>query len=81
MSDKNRNPAAEWSRLMFDASGLGADARMVVALRSWRIMAGGPAATRELERIDVVDTSREIREMSRIVFPDPAQHPLRQTAA
>ncbi|MCG6922043.1 MAG: spermidine synthase [Acidobacteria bacterium] len=34
------------------------------------------ADTRELERIDVVDTSREILEMSGIVFPDPAQHPL-----
>jgi predicted membrane-bound spermidine synthase len=32
--------------------------------------------TPELERIDVVDTSREILEMSGIVFPDPSQHPL-----
>jgi hypothetical protein len=44
-------PAADWSRLMFDASQLWADAGMVVALRSWRLMAGGPAAKRELERM------------------------------
>lgn len=41
----------DWSRLMFDTSRLWADAGMVVALRSWRIMAGGPAAQRELERM------------------------------
>lgn len=45
-----RNPSADWSRLMFDASRLWADAGMVVVLRSWRIMTGGPAAARELER-------------------------------
>ena len=46
------NPAADWSRLMFDASRLWADAGMVLALRSWRLMAGGPAAARrELERM------------------------------
>ena len=44
-------PAADWSRLMFDASRLWADASMVLMLRSWRLMAGGPAARRELERI------------------------------
>lgn len=44
------NPAADWSRLMFDASRLWADASMVIALRTWKIMAGGPAAARELER-------------------------------
>ena len=44
------NPAADWSRLMFDASRLWADASMVVALRTWKMMAGGPAAARELER-------------------------------
>ena len=32
--------------------------------------------TRELERIDVVDTSREILEMSGIVFADPTRNPL-----
>ena len=42
---------ADWSRLMFDASRLWADAGMVVALRSWRVMGGGPAATREIERM------------------------------
>jgi hypothetical protein len=35
---------------MFDASRLWADASMVIALRSWKMMAGGPAAARELER-------------------------------
>ena len=43
--------SADWSRLMFDTSRLWADAGMVVALRSWRVMAGGPAATREIERM------------------------------
>ena len=36
---------------MFDASRLWADAGMVVALRSWRMMAGGPAADREARRM------------------------------
>ena len=44
------NSTAQWYRLMFDASRLWADAGMVVALRSWRLMAGGPTAERELER-------------------------------
>ena len=44
-------PSTDWSRLMFDASQLWADAGMVVALRSWRMMAGGPAAGREVERM------------------------------
>ena len=42
----------DWSRLMFDASRLWADAGMVVALRAWRMMSGGPAAARrEAERM------------------------------
>ena len=46
------NRADDWPRLMFDASRLWADAGMVVALRSWRMMAGGPAAARrEMERM------------------------------
>lgn len=32
--------------------------------------------TSGLESIDVVDTSRDILEMSRVVFPDPETHPL-----
>ena len=36
---------------MTDASMLWADAGMVMALRSWRVMAGGPAAQRELEQM------------------------------
>lgn len=42
---------ADWSRLMFDASWLWGEAAMVTALRSWRVMAGGPAAQREIERM------------------------------
>ena len=45
------NPAADWSRLMFDTSQLWAEADMVVALRSWRMMAGGHTARREFERM------------------------------
>ena len=45
------NSADDWSRLMFDASRLWADAGMVVALRSWRLMAGGAAAEREFGRM------------------------------
>jgi len=45
------NSTAAWSRLMFDTSRLWADAGMVVALRSWRMMAGGPAAKREFRRM------------------------------
>jgi len=45
------NPTSDWSRLMFDASRLWVDAGVVVALRSWRMMVGGPAAGRELERM------------------------------
>ena len=44
-------PTPDWSRLMFDASWLWADAATVAALRSWRIMAGGPAAQREVGRM------------------------------
>jgi predicted membrane-bound spermidine synthase len=33
--------------------------------------------TRSLERIDVVDISRDILELASIVYPDPAEHPLR----
>ena len=45
------NPIADWSRLMFDASRLWAEAGMVVALRTWRLMAGGRSAEREFERM------------------------------
>lgn len=33
--------------------------------------------TGELERIDVVDTSKDILELSRTIYPDPATNPLR----
>jgi hypothetical protein len=45
------NKAADWSRLILDASWLWAEAGIVTALRTWRIMAGGPAARREVERM------------------------------
>ena len=46
------NTATDWSRLIFDVSRLWADAGMVVALRSWRMISGGPAAAqREVERM------------------------------
>jgi len=45
------NTPADWSRLMFNASCLWADAGIVVVLRCCRILAGGPAASRELERM------------------------------
>ena len=56
------NPTADWSRLMIDASLLWADAGMVIALRSWRLMAGGPAAERGLGRIvgEKIDAGLEL---------------------
>ena len=45
------NTPADWSRLMLDASMLWTDAATVIALRSWRLMAGGPAAQREARRM------------------------------
>ena len=56
------NSTADWSRLMFDASRLWAEAGMVVALRSWRMMVGGPAANREFERLvgEKVDAGSEL---------------------
>ena len=45
-------PAAQsWPRLMADSSLLMADAGTVMMLRTWRMMAGGTAATREVERM------------------------------
>ena len=44
-------PAGPWPGLMLDASLLWADAATVMMLRAWRMMGGGPAATRELERM------------------------------
>ena len=46
-----RSNTADWSRLMFDASRLWADAGTVVALRSLRMMGGGTAASREIQRM------------------------------
>ena len=45
------NAAADWTRLMVDASLLCADAGMVMALRSWRMMGGGVRAQREFEQM------------------------------
>lgn len=46
-----RDVTADWIGLMLDASRLWTDAGMVIALRSWRMMAGGAAASQELERM------------------------------
>src|SRR6476619_6263597 len=46
-----RAAADPWPRLMLDASFLSAEAGMVMALRAWRMMAGGPAAGREARRM------------------------------
>ena len=43
--------ADPWSRMMFDASLLWADAATVMMLRAWRMMGGGPAAQREAKRM------------------------------
>ena len=44
-------PSADWTSLMVDASRLWVEAGMVIALRSWRMMHGGPGAAREFERM------------------------------
>ena len=44
-------PTADLANLMVDASRLWADVGMVVALRSWRMMHGGPATAREFGRM------------------------------
>ena len=56
------NPALEWPRLMADASRLWADVGMVIALRSWRLMAGGPIAESELGRLvgEKIDAGMEL---------------------
>ena len=46
-----RKPTDDWANLMLDASRLWAEAGMVVALRSWRMIHGGAAASREFERM------------------------------
>lgn len=46
-----RKPTDDWANLMFDASRLWTDAGLVVALRSWRVMQGGAAGSREFERM------------------------------
>ena len=41
----------QWAGLMVESSFLMADAAMVMGLRSWRMMLGGHAGTREAERM------------------------------
>ena len=43
--------AAQWTQLWVRSSCLMADAAMVVAMRSWRMMLGGPVGAREGERM------------------------------
>lgn len=45
------NAPFDWTDLIVDASCLWTDAAIVIALRSWRMMGGGPAAAREFERM------------------------------
>lgn len=45
------NASYDWTDMIVDASCLWTDAAIVVALRSWRMMGGGPAAAREFERM------------------------------
>ena len=56
------SPAADWSRLMINGSRLWADAATVITLRTWRMMGGGPAAVRELQRMvsEKVETGVEL---------------------
>ena len=56
---------AGWPCLMFDTSQLWGNAAMVVALRSWHIMVGGPAVARqEVERMvrEKVEAGAELAE-------------------
>ena len=41
----------QWARMWVDSSFLMADAAMVMAMRSWRMMLGGRAAGAETERM------------------------------
>jgi hypothetical protein len=43
--------SADWTSLMFDATSLWAEASTVMALRSWRLMAGGAGAADEVEQM------------------------------
>ena len=43
--------AAQWAQLWVRSSFLMADAAMVLAMRSWRMMLGGPGSAREGERM------------------------------
>jgi hypothetical protein len=45
------NPSADWATLATEAALLWADASVVMAMRSWRMMGGGAAANREMERM------------------------------
>lgn len=70
-------PTADWTNLMVDTSRLWADAGMVVALRSGRIMHGGPAAAREFERMisEKVDAGFELASalaVGRLTSPEGA---------
>ena len=46
-----RTPAASYTRLAFDFWALSLEASQVMWLRGMRMMAGGPLATREAERM------------------------------
>lgn len=69
--------AATWTRLWIDTSFLMADAAMVMAMRSWRMMGGGRPATREAERMfgEKVEAGFELAgalAAGRVASPDAA---------
>lgn len=69
-------PTADLANLMVDASRLWADVGMVVALRSWRMMHGGPAAACEFERMvsEKMDAGFELAALAtgRLASPEAA---------
>lgn len=48
---RSKRAADPWAGLIADSSRLWAEANMVMMLRAWRMMGGGPAAAREAERM------------------------------
>ena len=76
---KPSSPAdtAVWSRLALDTSLLWADAGTVMMLRGWQMMAGGPAAHREAQRmvaekVEAAFESAGALASGRIVSPEAA---------
>ena len=77
------NPTADWTSLVVDASRLWADVGMVVALRAWRLMHGGPAAAREFERMvsEKVETGFELASALAVGRPTSPENMTREMLA